>query len=191
MLIGIYVGMHIVENRSKQGKKIYHSVLLRESYREEGKVRKRTIANLSSCKPEEIAAIKLALEHKDKLSELGSFKENVDLEEGLAVGAAWCVYQLAKRIGIERALGNEFAGKLALWQVIARALDQGSRLSAVRLAKVHALGDVLALRRGFDENDLYENLKWLADHQAHIEKRLFSARRTEAPELFLYDVTSS
>jgi hypothetical protein len=51
--------MHIVENRSKQGKKIYHSVLLRESYREGGKVRKRTIANLSSCKPEEIAAIKL------------------------------------------------------------------------------------------------------------------------------------
>jgi hypothetical protein len=183
--------MHIVENRSKQGKKIYHSVLLRESYRVGGKVRKRTIANLSSCKPEEIAAIKLALAHKDNLAELGSLKEQVDLEEGLAVGAAWTVYQLAKRIGIERALGNEFAGKLALWQVIARVLDQGSRLSAVRLAKVHALGDVLALTRGFDENDLYENLRWLADHQAHIEKTLFSKGRTKAPELFLYDVTSS
>jgi hypothetical protein len=183
--------MHVVENRSKQGKKIYHSVLLRESYRKEGKVRKRTIANLSSCKPEEIAAIKLALEHKDNLSELGSLKESVELEEGLAVGAAWTVYQLAKRIGVERALGNEFAGRLALWQVIARVLDQGSRLSAVRLAKVHALGDVLALRRGFDENDLYENLRWLADHEARIEKTLFSLRRTEAPELFLYDVTSS
>jgi hypothetical protein len=183
--------MHIVENRSKQGKKIYHSVLLRESYRVGNKVRKRTIANLSACKPEEIAAIKLALSHKDTLSELGSLRESVDLEEGLAVGAAWCVYQLARKIGIERALGNEFAGKLALWQVIARVLDQGSRLSAVRLAKVHALGDVLALTRGFDENDLYENLRWLADDQARIEKALFSARRTEAPELFLYDVTSS
>ena len=183
--------MHIVENRSKQGKKIYHSVLLRESYRVDGKVRKRTIANLSSCKPEEIAAIKLALSHKDDLSELGSLNESVDLEEGRAVGAAWTVYQLAKRIGIERALGNEFAGKLTLWQVIARVLDQGSRLSAVRLAKVHALTDVLALTRGFDENDLYENLRWLADHQARIEKTLFSLGRTKAPELFLYDVTSS
>jgi hypothetical protein len=114
--------MHIVENRSKQGRKIYHSVLLRESYREEGKVRKRTIANLSACKPEEIAAIKLALSHKDNLSELGSLKGSVDFEEGLAVGAAWTVYQLARRIGIERALGNEFVGKLALWQVIARVL---------------------------------------------------------------------
>ena len=183
--------MHIVENKSKQGKKIYHSVLLRESYRVGGKVRKRTVANLSSCKPEEIAAIKLALSHKDNLAELGALNESVDLEEGLAVGAAWTVYQLAKRIGIERALGDTFAGKLALWQVIARVLDQGSRLSAVRLAKVHALGDVLALTRGFDENDLYENLRWLADHQAHIEKTLFSLGRTEAPELFLYDVTSS
>ena len=183
--------MHIVENRSKQGKKIYHSVLLRESYRVGKKVRKRTIANLSSCKPEEIAAIKLALSHKDNLSEVGSLKESVDLKEGLAIGAAWAVYQLAKRTGIERALGNEFTGKLALWQVIARVLDQGSRLSAVRLAKIHAIGDVLALTRGFDENDLYENLRWLTDHQARIEKTLFSARHTDAPELFLYDVTSS
>ena len=191
LLFCIYVGMHIVENKSKQGKKIYHSVLLRESYRVGGKVRKRTIANLSSCKPEEIAALKLALAHKDNLAELGSLEESVDLEEGLAVGAAWTVHQLAKRIGIERAFGNELAGKLALWQVLARVLDQGSRLSAVRLAKVHALGDVLALTRGFDENDLYENLRWLADHQAGIEKTLFSLGRTEAPELFLYDVTSS
>ena len=183
--------MHIVENKSKQGKKIYHSVLLRESYRVGDKVRKRTVANLSSCKPEEIAALKLALAHKDNLSELGSLEESVDLEEGRAVGAAWTVYQVAKRIGIERALGNEFAGKLALWQVIARVLDQGSRLSAVRLAEVHALSDVLALTRGFDENDLYENLRWLADHQAPIEKTLFSQGRTKAPELFLYDVTSS
>ena len=182
--------MHIVENKSKQGKKIYRSVLLRESYRVDGKVRKRTIANLSACKPEEIAAIKLALSHKDNLAELGSL-ESVELVEGRAVGAAWAVYQCAKRRGIERALGTEFAGKLALWQVIARVLDQGSRLSAVRLGQVHALTDVLALTRGFDENDLYENLGWLADHQEHIEQALFSARHTEAPELFLYDVTSS
>jgi hypothetical protein len=183
--------MHIVENKSQQGKKIYHSVLLRESYRVGNKVRKRTIANLSSCTPEEIAAMKLALEHKDNLAELGSLRENVELEEGLAVGACWTVYQLAKSIGIESALGTAFAGKLALWQVIARVIDQGSRLSAVRLAKVHALGDVLALSRGFDENDLYENLRWLADQEAAIEKRLFSLRHPEAPELFLYDVTSS
>ena len=186
--------MHIVENKSapKDSKKIYHSVLLRESYRKDGKVKKRTIANLSRCKPEEIAAIRLALKYKDDLSKLGSLKESVKLQEGLSVGAIWTVYQIAKRIGIERALGTEFAGKLAMWQVIARVIEQGSRLSAVRLAQTHAACDVLDIRRGFDENDLYENLKWMADNQQKVERSLFSVRRGNSKsEIFLYDVTSS
>jgi hypothetical protein len=59
-------------------------------------------------------------------------------------------------------LGTERASKLALWQVLARTLDQGSRLSAVRLAQTHAACDVLGLSQGFEENDLYDNLGWLA-----------------------------
>jgi len=187
--------MHVVENKSssRKSKKIYQSILLRESYRENGKVKKRTIANLSHCKPEEIAAIKLALKHKDNLSELGSLKEVVTLQEGLSVGSIWVVYQIAKRMGIERALGTTtFAGRLSMWQVIARVIDQGSRLSAVRLAQVHAACDVLDIRRGFDENNLYDNLRWLADNQQRIEKTLFKVRRGgKEPEIFLYDVTSS
>ena len=159
--------MHIVENKSpsKKGKKIYTSVLLRESYRQNGKVKKRTVANLSNCKPEEIAAIKLALKYKDNLSALLSLEESVDLQEGLSVGAVWTVYQIAKRIGVERAVGKEFAGKLSMWQVIARVIEQGSRLSAVRLTQTHAACDVLDIIRGFDENDLYDNLRWLSDNQ--------------------------
>jgi len=81
---------------------------------------------------------------------------------------------------------------LAMWQVIARVIDQGSRLSAVRLAQTHAACDVLGVRRGFDENDLYENLTWLCHEQERIERRLFAARHGDGkPELFLYDVTSS
>ena len=56
------------------------------------------------------------------------------------MGAVWAFYQVAKRLGIEKALGNRREGKLALWQVIARVIDQGSRLSAVRLACEHACG---------------------------------------------------
>lgn len=186
--------MHIVRNtsRSVKGKKIYQSVLLRESYREGGKVRKRTVANLSHCTAQEIAAIEMALRHKDDLSEIGSLKESVELEEDLSVGALWAVYQVAKRIGIEKALGRGWEGKLALWQVIARVIAQGSRLSAVRLAQTHAACDVLQIGRGFDENDLYENLRWLADNQAKMEEVLFCGRRKDlTPEIFLYDVTSS
>jgi transposase len=185
--------MYVAENKSpaKNGKKIYQSVLLRESYREDGKVKNRTIANLSRCKPAEIAAIKLALKYKDRLSELGSITDSVSLQEGPSIGAVWTVYQIAKRRGIEKALGKDFAGKLAMWQIIARVIEQGSRLSAVRLAQTHAACDVLDIRRGFDENDLYDNLRWLADHQEAIEKKLFSVRQETKPEIFLYDVTSS
>ena len=104
--------MHVVENKSKVGKKIYQSVLLRESYRENGKVKKRSIANLSHCTAEEIAAIKLALKNKGDLGALESIKEGVELKEGRSVGAVWTLYQLAKTLGMEKALGKTFAGKL-------------------------------------------------------------------------------
>ena len=77
--------------------------------------------------------------------------------------------------------------------VVIQVFEQGSRLSAVRLAQVHAAAAVLGLQRGFDENDLYANLGWLSEQQERIENRLFAARGrgTEKPQLFLYDVTSS
>ena len=171
--------------------KIYQSVYLRQSFRDGHQVRKRNIANLTHCDPNEVAAIELALKYKGDLAVLGSLRQ-IQLQEGLSVGAVWTVYEVARRVGIERALGKEFSGRLALWQVLARVLDQGSRLSAVRLAQVHAACDVLGIRRGFDENDLYNNLSWLSQHQQTIERRLFAVRRgPQKPELFLYDVTSS
>jgi hypothetical protein len=122
---------------------------------------------------------------------LGSL-DKIQLGQGPSVGAVWTLYTTARRLGLDRAMGPSFAGRLALWQVLARVLDQGSRLSAVRLAQVHAACDVLGLRRGFDENDLYANLGWRSQQPPAIEQRLFAARRgAEKPELFLYDVTSS
>ena len=107
------------------------------------------------------------------------------------MGALWLVYDLAQQLGIVRALGATRAGHLALWQVIARVIDQGSRLSAVRLAGMHAVCDVLGLET-CNEEDLYENLDWLCAQQATIEDRLVKHRlQGRSPGLFLYDVTSS
>ena len=172
--------------------KTYHRVLLRESFRDGHQVRKRNIANLTHCDPKEIAAIELALQFKDNLAALGSL-DQVHLSQGLSIGAVWTVAETARHLGLPQALGSGFAAQLALWQVLARVLEQGSRLSAVRLAQVHAACDVLGIPRGFDENDLYANLSWLSTHQEAIEKRLFARRRGQQKkaELFLYDVTSS
>lgn len=171
--------------------KVYQSIYLRESYREGHRVRKRNIANLTHCEPNEVAAIELALRFKGDLAALGSL-EQIQICQGPSVGAVCTLHEMVRRLGIDRALGPGFEAQLAEWQILARVLDQGSRLSAVRLAQVHAVCDVLNIRRGFDENDLYANLTWLSRHQAQIEDRLFAARRgRQKPQLFLYDVTSS
>ena len=107
--------------------KVYESIYLRESFRQDGTIKKRDIANLTHCDPAEITAIELALKHKGNLAALASL-DNVQLQQGVSVGAGWTAAEVARHLGIDHALGSDFAGHLALWQVIARLLDQGSRL---------------------------------------------------------------
>jgi len=183
--------MYVDTSTVKQGNKSYTRHLLRESYREGKKVKHRTIANLSQCSEEEIDAIRLALRHKKNLSELTGKGKSFSQKQGLSIGAVWLVYDIARQLDIVDAFGTTRHSKLGLWQVIARVIDQGSRLSAVRLAGSHAACDVLGLGK-FDEDDLYDNLDWLYENQALIEDRLFrNTYRTGKPGLFLYDVTSS
>ena len=81
--------MYVDASTVRQDDKSYTRYLLRESYREGKKVKHRTIANLSKCSPEEIAAIRLALRHKKDLSQLTGQSEVVSLRQGLSVGAVW------------------------------------------------------------------------------------------------------
>ncbi|MCX7020636.1 MAG: IS1634 family transposase [Candidatus Sumerlaeota bacterium] len=189
----IVATMYVDKAKVGKGEKVYTRYLLRENYREKGKVLHRTIANLSHCSPEEIDAIRLALKHKKNLAVLGNVATDVTTRQGQSVGAVWALYVLAQRLGLCDALGSSRQGKLALWQVIARVIDQGSRLSAVRLASTHTACDILSLDR-FDEDKLYGNIGWLEDNQAAIEDALFRkmyGAGAPKPSLFLYDVTSS
>ena len=183
--------MYLDVSTLKRNGHAYKRVLLRESYRDQGKVKKRTLANLSGCSDAEIEAIQLALRHKQDLAQLGALEQRLSIQQGPSVGAVWLVYTLARRLGIARALGFSRQGKLALWQVIARVIDQGSRLSAVRFASDHGACDILDLEP-FNEEHLYANLDWLQAHQVSIEKKLFEQTQGgEKADLFLYDVTSS
>ena len=85
--------------------KAYESIYLRESFRVGDKVHRRKIANLTHCHPNEIAAIELALKHKGNLSALNAVTE-LQIRQGPSVGAVWAVYQVACRLGIDRALGG-------------------------------------------------------------------------------------
>jgi hypothetical protein len=187
-ICAILVVMYI--DISKSGK--YRRVLLRESYREDGKVKKQTVANISNCSDDSIAILQFALRNADKLPEILSNHYEMDISHGKSVGAVFVAAEIARRTGITKALGSDRQSDLALWQIIARLIDQGSRLSAVRLHQTHALAEAIGLEKGFCEDDLYKNLAWLSDNQAEIEDRLFKARHDgQQVDLFLYDVTSS
>jgi transposase len=185
--------MFIDDSTYLRKNKTYRRVLLRNSYRVNGKVRHDTLANLSQCSDDEIDAIKFALKHKKDLKnvESTSIGQQVTTKQGLAVGAVWVLMQLAKRLGVTNALGTSREAKLSLWLVMAALIGQGSRLSAVRLAQRHAVCDVVKLK-SFNEDDLYHAMDWLASRQHNVEQSLFAWRYgKKTPRLYLYDVTSS
>jgi len=183
--------MHIDDQTYTVKGKTYRRALLRNSYRKNGKICHDTIANLSKCSPEEIAAIKFALSNKKNLAALEIPDKTLKTRQGLSMGAVWILHQLARRFGIVDALGRSADAKLALWMVISTVIGSVSRLSTTRLAQTHAACDIVGLD-SFCEDDLYVAMDWLNDHQAVIEKRLFVARyKHKKPILYLYDVTSS
>lgn len=184
----ILVVMYVDISKSGRNRR----VLLRESYREGGKVKKRTLANISNCSDASIAILQLALRHADQLPDILGGSAEIEMSHGKSVGAVFVATEIARRCGITQSLGSGREANLALWQIVARLIDQGSRLSAVRLHQTHALAEAIGLKKGFSEEALYKNLAWLAENQAEIEDRLFKTRHTdEKVDLFLYDVTSS
>lgn len=163
------------------------AVLLRESFRENGKVKNRTLANLSHWNPARIEALRRALR--------GDFDhvEPCAAALGPIFGMLYVLKQIADALGISGVFGNTRLAKLGLFLILARVAHQGSRLSAVRWAQDHAVSEVLGLG-SFDEDDLYAALDDLCARQEKIEQalfRLYLRRKAAPPRLFLYDVTSS
>jgi hypothetical protein len=147
--------MHIDISLTRSRGKVYRRVLLRTSYREGKKVKHKTVANLSQESDETIEAIRVALKNKEEINKfLTAVADTPKLVKGLSVGAVYVLMEVAKRLSITTSLGNTWDGKLALWQIFARVIAQGSRLSAVRLSAEHAIFDLLKLE-AFTEDDLY------------------------------------
>jgi transposase len=162
------------------------AILLRQSYRQRGQVKSRTLANLSHWDRARIEALRRAL--RGDFDHLAS-----EPTSGPVFGLLFALKQIADQLGIGAALGKTRLAKLALFLVLARVAHQGSRLSAVRWAADHAVAEVLGLG-SFDEDDLYTALDHLCARQEAIEHALYRQylkRRGAPPTLFLYDITSS
>jgi hypothetical protein len=189
--------MFIKRNRSREGGKMYHSVLLVEGVREpvirppgrppkdapvKTRVVHRTLANLSRL-PEPLVAL-IEQFFQGKLPTGAAPSVRMGPCSGILAG----LHALAGEVGLVAALGSDRSAKLALFLIYARVARQGSRLAAVRWAEDHAVAEALGLE-GFDEDDLYAALEWWQIHQERIERAL--APKIGAGAVFLYHVTSS
>jgi transposase len=172
----------VIPNRSSPP-----AILLRESYREDGKVKSRTLANLSKLPPEAIDALRKILKGQ-KLVPAG---QSVEVTTSLHHGHVQAVLETMRRLGFAKLVASKSSRErdLVVAMVAARILLPESKLATTRAWEITTLPSSLGVSDA-DEDDLYEAMDWLLDHQRYIEKKL-AARHLEEGCLGLYDLTSS
>jgi hypothetical protein len=168
------------------------AILLRESYREGGKVRKRTLLNLSDWPHERIAGFKALLKGGTVVP---GDREAISIVRSLPHGHVAAALGTARKIGLDRLIGpaGNRCRDLILALVVSRILDPGSKLAAARALSPETAASSLGAELGLgpvDEEELYGALDWLAVRQAAIETAL-ARRHLTGGTLVLYDVTSS
>ena len=161
--------------------------LLRESFREGGRVRKRTLANLSGLSPEQIESIRVIL----RGNRLCPPSELFEVLASPHHGHVQAVSTAMERLGFERLLASRPSRERSLVcaMLIARILAPHTKLATTRWWQTTTLADDLGVADA-TADDLYAAMDWLLDHQPHIEKKLAS-RHLEQGGLVLYDLTSS
>ena len=167
------------------------AVLLRESYREDGKVKNRTLANLSKWPAAKIEALRAVLADEAVVAPA----EGLSIERSWPHGHVAAALGTALKIGLDRVLpkGPKRKRDLALAMIVARLVDPAAKLATARAldegTASHSLGRLLGLGT-VEPNDLYETLDWLLAQQGKIEKVL-ARRHLKDGALVLYDVTST
>src|SRR5262250_2711818 len=177
----------VVPNRSSRP-----AILLRESYRGDGgKVKNRTLANLSDWPADRIETLRAAL-RGDKLVPAG---EGVEIIRALPHGQVAAALGIARRIGLDELLpdGPERRRNLALALIVARLIDPAAKLATARAldatTAIHSLGVTLGLG-AVNAKEVYAALDWLGAAQPSIEAAL-ARRHLRDGTLVLYDVSSS
>ena len=168
------------------------AVLLRESYREDGKVKSRTLANISDWPEAKIDSLRRVLAG-ETLAPPGA--ERFEIERALGHGHVAAALGTLRRLGLDKVLPNgpERRARLILAMIVARIVEPAAKLATARqlseATAAHSLGAVLGLGE-VDEDELYAALDCLGRCQAGVEKVL-AQRHLKDGVLVLYDVTSS
>ena len=163
------------------------AILLRESYRENGKVKTRTLANLSKLPASAIDVLKRSL----KGQSLVPLEETLDIVASPHHGHVKAVLQTLCRLGLPRLMDSRPSRErnLVVAMIVARILAPHSKLATTRWWHNTTLPAVLGVQDA-NESDLYAALDWLLKRQGRIEKKL-AARHLAEGGLALYDLSSS
>ena len=179
--------MHVSKVVSRQGGREYVSYLLRQSYRDEGAVKTRTLANLSALPPAGIEALRQVLAG----AVLVPAHEVLSIERSWPHGHVAAVLGTARKLGLEALLDPQPSRErdLVLAMVVGRILQPASKLATARLLPTTSLGSSLGVEAA-TEDEFYAAMDWLLKRQGQIEGRL-AKRYLKSGDVVLYDLSSS
>lgn len=179
--------MHVATIRRRHGDREYTYHLLRQSYREGGKVRHRTLGNLSRLPPAAIEAVKAVLRGEPLALGEGA---GVEVLRSLPHGHVAAVAGAAHTLGFPDLLGPACRERdLAFALIVARVIRPASKAASTRWWQRTTLAPDLGIE-GADPDDCYRAMDWLLHRQEEIEERL-AGRHLKEGGLVYYDVSSS
>ena len=168
------------------------AILIRESWRENGKIKRRTLANLSKLPPHTIESIRLLLKGAQVVADT---RQAFVIERALPHGHVQAVLGLCRQLGLRQIL-HRHPGRerdLALAAIVARVLEPASRLTTSRQLSPEtattSLGAMLDLG-AVSDREMLDMFDWLVRRQSWIERSLGN-RHLRDGTLILYDVTGS
>ncbi len=167
------------------------AILLRESYRQAGKVKSRTLANLSHWPEQKIDALRAVLRGQS----VAKVDQAFSITRSLPHGHVAAVLGMLRKLGLDKMIAPRRSKRRdqVLAMIVARIIDPLSKLATARglddQTRSSSLAETLALE-DVDEHDLYAAMDWLLERQAKIEDQL-AARHLSEGTLVLYDLSSS
>ena len=167
--------------------RVYHSHLLRRSFRQEGRVRNETLGNLSHLPESLIAIIRRSLQGETFVP----VGEAFTVLRSQPAGHVDAVQRMMERLGLPAVIAGKPCPErnLVLAMMAARILDPQTKLAMTRSWAATTLADTFGVTWA-DEQDCYAAMDWLLTRQDRIQKKL-AARHLKADGLVLYDLSSS
>jgi hypothetical protein len=180
-------GVHVVTTVRRYKDREYRAHLLRRSYREDGKVKKETLGNITALGEDLVAVVRAGLQGR----QVGVLDALLPPVRSRAHGHVRAVARAMERLGIARLLASRSSRErsIILALIAQRVLSPGSKLACIRKWHATSVADVFDVA-DVRIDEVFDAMDWLSERQGQVEERL-AARHLTAGSPMLFDLTSS